>query len=72
MTVTPTILDGVLLSTLQDNGDGTGTRTHFAADGTVTSTEPVTGLPIPVPVQDARIAVLEARLDAALALIAGE
>lgn len=68
MTVTPTILDGVLLSTLQDNGDGTGTRTHFAADGTVTSTEPVTGLPIP----DARVADLEARLDAALALIAGE
>jgi len=59
MTVTPTILDGVLLSTL---------RTHFAADGTVTSTEPVTGLPIP----DARVADLEARLDAALALIAGE
>ncbi len=59
---------GVLLSTLQDNGDGTGTRTHFAADGTVTSTEPVTGLPIP----DARVADLEARLDAALALIAGE
>ena len=57
MTVTPTILDGVLLSTLQDNGDGT-----------VTSTEPVTGLPIP----DARVADLEARLDAALALIAGE
>lgn len=72
MTVTPTILDGVLLSTLQDNGDGTGTRTHYAPDGTVTSTEAVTGLLIPVPVQDARIADLEARLDAALALIAGE
>ena len=40
----------------------------IAADGTVTSTEPVTGLPIP----DARVADLEARLDAALALIAGE
>jgi len=72
VTITPTILDGVLVSDLVDNGDGTGTRTHYAPDGTVTSTEAVTGLPIPVPDQDARIADLEARLDAALALIAGE
>ena len=72
MTITPTILDGVVVSELADHGDGTGTRTYFAPDGTVTSTEAVTDLPIPVPDQEARIADLETRLDAALALIAGE
>jgi hypothetical protein len=40
---------GVLVEQTVDNGDGTGTRTTFDADGTVTSTEQLTGLPIPVP-----------------------
>ena len=31
-----------------DNGDGTGTRTTFDADGNVTSTEQLTGLPVVV------------------------
>ena len=39
----------VLLSTTIDNGDGTGTRTTYDADGNVTSVEQLTGLPIPVP-----------------------
>ena len=72
MTVTPTILDGVLVSELADNGDGTGTRTHYASDGTVTSTEPVAGLPVPVPDPAEQIAELQATVDALLALIAGE
>ena len=31
-----------------DNGDGTGTRTVFDADGNVTSVEQLTGLPVVV------------------------
>lgn len=34
---------------LVDHGDGTGTRTTYAADGTVESTETVSGLPLPGP-----------------------
>lgn len=52
MTVTQTTYgaDGVtLLFTISDNGDGTGTRTVYDSDGNVTSTEQLTGLPIPVP-----------------------
>lgn len=64
--------DGQVVEQTIDHGDGTGTRTHYAPDGTITSTEPVTDLPIPVPDQEARIADLETKLDAALALIAGE
>jgi YD repeat-containing protein len=41
--------DGVLVEQTVDNGDGTGTRTTYDADGNVTSTEQLTGLPIPVP-----------------------
>ena len=41
--------DGVLVEQTVDNGDGTGTRTVFDADGNVTSVEQLTGLPIPVP-----------------------
>ena len=44
-------LNGVLIerTVTQDNGDGTGTRTTFDADGNVMSTEQLSGLPIPVP-----------------------
>ena len=52
MTITQTTYgpDGVtLLSTIADNGDGTGTRTSYDADGNVTSVEQLTGLPIPEP-----------------------
>lgn len=58
--------DGVtLLSTTVDNGDGTGTRTVFDADGNVTSVEQLTGLPIPVepePTAEERLATLIAAL----------
>ena len=40
--------DGNLVESTVDNGDGTGTRTVFDADGNVTSVEQLTGLPIPV------------------------
>jgi hypothetical protein len=36
---------GVLVESTVDHGDGTGTRTTYNADGTVASTETVTGLP---------------------------
>lgn len=50
---------GVIEWRLVDNGDGTGTRTVYAPDGSVTATEPVTGLPLPVPEPDP-VAPLEA------------
>lgn len=42
--------DGTLVERTIDNGDGTGTRQTFDAEGNVTSTENLTGLPIPVEV----------------------
>jgi hypothetical protein len=39
-------VDGSLELTVDDNGDGTGTVTHWGLDGTVLSTEALTGLPI--------------------------
>ena len=43
MNYSNTYADGTR-ETFVDNGDGTGTHTHYAADGSVTSTETVTGL----------------------------
>ena len=40
--------NGNIVEQTVDNGDGTGTRTVYDADGNVTSTEQLTGLPIPV------------------------
>lgn len=65
------VLEGVLMSTLKDNLDGTGTRTFFNQDGTISSVEDVFDLPIELD-QEARIAELEAKLDAALALLEGD
>ena len=45
MNYSNTYADGTR-ETFVDNGDGTGTRTDYAADGTVTATETVTGLPV--------------------------
>lgn len=45
-TQTGEYVDGVLVSRLVDNGDGTGTRTFFDETGAETSSEPVTGLPV--------------------------
>jgi hypothetical protein len=41
--------DGNIVEQTVDNGDGTGTHTVYDSDGNVTSTEQLTGLPIPVP-----------------------
>ena len=40
---------GNIVEQIIDNGDGTGTRTTFDADGTVDTVEQLTGLPIPPP-----------------------
>ena len=41
--------NGNVVEQTVDNGDGTGTRTVYDSNGNVTSTEQLTGLPIPVP-----------------------
>jgi hypothetical protein len=41
--------NGNIVEQTVDNGDGTGTRTVYDSNGNVTSTEQLTGLPIPVP-----------------------
>ena len=45
-----TVLDAQnqVVEQVVDNGDGTGTRTVYDADGNVTSTEQLTGLPVVV------------------------
>lgn len=61
--------DGNLLEQVQDNGDGTGTRTTYDAEGNVTGTEELTGLPIPEPPEpttEERLAEAEALLAALL------
>lgn len=40
---------GVLVESMIDHGDGTGTRTTYAADGTVEAIETVSGLPLAGP-----------------------
>lgn len=45
---------------IADNGDGTGVRTTFDADGNVTSTEALTGLPVPEVPTDPTAPVLAA------------
>jgi hypothetical protein len=60
---------GVLAWEVLDRLDGTGTRTTYAADGTVASTEELSGLPIPDPPEptaEERIAQLEAIIAALL------
>ena len=54
--------DGRLVEQIVDNGDGTGTRTVYNPDGTVASTEPLTGLPIPEPEPVDPLTTLLARL----------
>lgn len=41
--------NGNMIEQTADNGDGTGVRTTYDADGNVTSVEQLTGLPIPEP-----------------------
>lgn len=61
--------DGTLIEATVDNGDGTGTRTTYDAEGNVTSTEELTDLPIPAepePTVEEQLAELQALLDALL------
>ena len=44
-----TWFEGVLVERTVDHNDGTATRTTYDADGAVTSTETITGLPIVPP-----------------------
>lgn len=58
--------NGDLTERAVDNGDGTGTRTTFDADGNVTSVEQLSGLPIlqpPEPSPEEKLAAVTARLD---------
>ncbi len=57
-----TFQNGILIAQTVDNGDGTGTRTVYDADGNVTSTEQLTGLPIPEPEPVDPLTTLLARL----------
>ena len=61
----PDLPNGNIVEQTVDNGDGTGTRQTFDADGNVTATEQLTGLPIPVepePTAEERLATLVAAL----------
>ena len=44
--------DGVLTALTVNNGDGSGTRTTYDEHGNETSSEQLTGLPIPEPVAE--------------------
>ena len=72
-----TFSDGILVEQTVDNGDGTGTRTTFDADGNVTSVEQLTGLPIPEPEPDpvealqAQVQAQQATIDALLDALGG-
>ena len=54
-----------------DNGDGTGTRTTFLADGTVDTIEQLSGLPIPPPPEPDPMAEMQATIDALLDALGG-
>ena len=61
--------NGNIVAQTVDNGDGTGTRTTYDADGNVTSVEQLTGLPIPPPPEPDPMADMQAQLAAQQALI---
>lgn len=66
--------NGILIERTVDNGDGTGVRTTFDADGNVTSVEQLSGLPIPQPPEPSdaeKIASLQATVDALLDALTG-
>jgi len=63
--------NGNIVEQTVDNGDGTGTRTTYDADGNVASVEQLTGLPIPAepePTAEERLASLIAALGDAQSL----
>ncbi len=64
MSANETIQDGKgnIVEQIIDNGDGTGTRTLYAKDGTVKEAKAVTGLPVePVEVKERRTAEEQAK-----------
>ena len=63
------ITDGRIVEQTVDNGDGTGTRTVYDDKGNVTSTEQLTGLPIPVEPEPDPVEVLQAQVQAQQATI---
>ena len=66
--------NGILIERTVDNGDGTGVRTTFDQNGNVTSTEQLSGLPIPQPPEPSdaeKIASLQATVDALLDALTG-
>lgn len=70
MPTTTSSYDGLTLEwRIVDNGDGTGTRTVFDADGNVTSVEQLTGLPIPEPPEPDPVEALQAQVQAQQATI---
>ena len=56
----PTHPNGNIIEQVVDHGDGTGLRTTYGADGQVTGTEVLTGLPIPDVAADPAASVLAA------------
>ena len=79
MPTTTSSYDGLTLEwRIVDNGDGTGTRTTYHADGTVDTVEQLTGLPIPPPPEpdpltdpQAQLAAQQALIDELLAALGG-
>ena len=63
--------NGRLIEQTVDNGDGTGTRTTFDADGNVESVEQLSGLPIPEPPPPDPIAAQQATIEALLDALGG-
>ncbi len=63
--------DGRIVSQTIDNGDGTGTRTTYHADGTVDTVEQLTWLPVPEPEPPDPIAEMQATIDALLDALGG-
>jgi len=56
----PSHPNGNIIEQVVDHGDGTATRTFYGADGQVTGTEVLTGLPIPDVAADPAASVLAA------------
>ncbi len=63
--------NGNVIEQTVDNGDGTGTRTRYHADGTVDTVEQLTGLPIPEPEPPDPMAEMQATIDALLDALGG-
>lgn len=57
--------EGVLVESTVDNGDGTGTRTTYNADGTVGAIEALDDLPLSADSPDPLYQLVQAIVDAA-------